>query len=86
MWICDALNKLTKLDDKVVCNFYVDSNSAEAKDGVLALNVLVRAGKRIQGDHFSDADGHPVMAGVIPAADKFVKAEMSTPLEPFLSA
>jgi hypothetical protein len=80
MGICDASNKLTKLDDKVVCSFYVDSNSAEAIDEVIALNVLVRAGKRIQGDHFTDADGHAVLGGEILAAEKVFKAGTSTPL------
>jgi hypothetical protein len=80
MGICDASNNLIKLDDKVVCNFNVDSNLAEAIDGVITLNVLVRAGKRIQGDHFSDADGHPVLARVIFAAEKVVKAGTSSPL------
>jgi hypothetical protein len=80
MGICDASNKFAKLDDKVVSNFFFDSNSAEAIDRVIALNVLVRAGKRIQGDHFSDADGHPVIAGLIFAAEKVVKAGTSTPL------
>jgi hypothetical protein len=80
MGICDVSNELTKIDDKVVCSFNVDLNSAEPIDGVMALNVLVRVGKRIQGDYFNGADGHPVLAGVSLAAEKVVKARTSTSL------
>lgn len=61
-------------------NFYSDSNVSEVLRGAEAVRAVVDAARGLQREQFSDIGGHPVLGGVIVAAEKALAMDVCTPL------